>query len=309
MNITRRQFIEIGAATTAASMLSLNSFGAAAKTTARPIGFSLYGMKTLPVLDALDHCARIGYNNIEICVMDEFPTQLDSFTTTVQDAVRDRLKKRGLEVSSILFQGNIFRDDRQKEIIDIIKRSGEISHRLDKQNPPLLESVMAGKKEEWESSKHMMVDRLHTWAEAAGSVGVKVSVKAHYGHAAYSTDRLLWLYRTVNHPNLALTYDYSHFKAEGFEMEETMRALVPYASFIHVKDVAPWKPVRFLYPGEGTIDWVKYFRIIRELKYAGPILVEVSAHIHRLDHYEPIPAAENCYKSLSEARDIAYGEA
>ena len=91
-------------------------------------------------------------------------------------------------------------------------------------------------------------------------------------------------------------------------METTMRELIPHTGFVHVKDVAPWKPVRFLFPGEGTIDWVKYFRLIRELNYTGPILVEVSAHIHRLPKYEPVPSAALCYGVLSHARDTAYSE-
>jgi hypothetical protein len=51
---------------------------------------------------------------------------------------------------------------------------------------------------------------------------------------------------------------------------------------------------------------VRYFQIIRELNYTGPILVEVSGHIHKLSNYEPIPSAEKCFKALSQARDKAY---
>jgi sugar phosphate isomerase/epimerase len=177
---------------------------------------------------------------------------------------------------------------------------------LNEKAPPLLESVMGGKKEEWATNKNLMVDRLGKWAEAAGSSGVKVAVKAHAGNAVYASDQLLWLYRAVNHPALTLTYDYSHYKAEGFDMETTMREVIPHAGFIHVKDVALWKPLRFLFPGEGSIDWVQYFRILRELKYTGPILVEVSAHIHKLPNYEPLPSAQLCYDALSKARDTAY---
>ncbi len=308
-NPTRRRFLQLNSAAIMAGLLSSRSLRAAAAATnvTRPIGFSLYGMKSLPVLDALDHCARIGYNNVEICVMKDFPTQLDRFTRPQQLAVRDRARERGLEISSILFEGTLFREDRQGEMLDAIKRAGEISHVLDEARPPLLESVMQGKKNQWDTDKNAVVDRLGAWASAAGTVGVKVAVKAHAGSAVYSSERLLWLYRQVNHPNLTLTYDYSHYKAEGFDLETTMREVIPFTSFIHVKDVTLWHPVRFLFAGEGTIDWVRYFQLIRELNYTGPILVEVSAHIHRLPEYEPVPSAERCYQALSAARDKAFG--
>lgn len=308
---SRRRFLQLSSTAMAASVFSPRAMQAAAPVAsaakARPIGFSLYGMKSLPVLDALDECARIGYNNVEICVMKDFPTALPQFDRATQLAVRDRARKHRLDISSLLVHGNLFREEaHQKKIIEEIKRAGEISQVLDEKQPPLLESVMGGKTEEWDHGKHMMVDRLTAWLEAADSVGVRFSVKAHYGNAVHSPERLLWLYRQVNHPALALTYDYSHYKAEGFDMEETMRQVIPHASFIHVKDVALWRPVRFLFPGEGTIDWVRYFELIRELNYTGPILVEVSAHIHRLAKYEPIPAAELCHAALSQARDQAY---
>jgi sugar phosphate isomerase/epimerase len=313
MNSSRRRFVKLGSTALAFGCLAPHRLCAEpveerlSKT--RPIGFSLYGMKSLPVLDALDQCARIGYDNVELCIMDEFPTELDKFNPSLQREVRDRARQHNLEISSLLFHGAIFGDEqKQREDLETIKRAGEIANVLDEKHPPLLESVMGGKKDAWESGKNMMVDRLGKWASAAGDAGVKIAVKAHAGNAVFSSEQLLWLYKAVNHPALTLTYDYSHYKAEGFDMETTMREVIPHAGFIHVKDVAPEKPVRFLLPGEGTINWVKYFRLIRELQYTGPILVEVSAHIHRLPAYEPVLSAELCYRALSTARDMAYRE-
>jgi inosose dehydratase len=314
MNHARRRFLQVGSSAMAAGLLSIGSKPSKASTPPtfselRPIGFSLYGMKSLPVLEALDHCARIGYPNVEICIMEDFPTELDKFTPAIQQAVRDRARQNDLTISSLLFHGSIFGNaEKQKKDLDTIKRAGEVSQVLDETNPPLLESVMGGKKGEWETSKNLMVDRLGKWAEAAGSAGVKVAVKAHAGNAVYASEQLLALYRAVNHPALTLTYDYSHYKAEGFDMETTMREVIPHTGFVHVKDVELSNPYRFLLPGKGTIDWVKYFQILRELKYTGPVLVEVSAHVHRLPTYEPLPSAKFCYDTLSKARDAAYGE-
>ncbi len=312
MSLSRRCFVQAGSTAIAASLLAHKAASAQSEalkswSQPRPIGFSLYGMKSLPVPDALGHCARIGYNTVDLCIMEGFPTELGMFTPAMQREIRDRAVDLNLEISSLLFHGSIFAKDTQhQEDLDTIKRAGEVASVLNEQRPPLLESVMGGKKSEWPEGKQLMVQRLGKWADAASSAGVKVAVKAHAGNAVYAPEQLLWLYKTVDHPALTLTYDYSHYKAEGFDMEPTMREVIPHTGFIHVKDVALWEPVRFLFPGEGTIDWVRYFQVIRELNYTGPILVEVSAHIHRLPKYDPVPSAERCYAALSKARDLAY---
>ena len=68
-------------------------------------------------------------------------------------------------------------------------------------------------------------------------------------------------------------------------------------------------PAKYLLVGEGKIDYVKYFRLLEELKYRGPILVEVSAQIHRLPGYAPVKTAEKCYAFLSGMRERALGSA
>ncbi|MSU50709.1 MAG: sugar phosphate isomerase/epimerase [Opitutus sp.] len=300
MPSTRRQFLQFTSAALAAATLP-RLHAAAAKGKARPIGFSLYGMKALPVLDALDHCKRIGYDNVELCLMKDFPTELGKFSPAAQRDVRDRLRSTGLELSSLLVHIDLTAAQ-QGPAIEVIKGAGEIARQLDDRSPPLIESVTGGKADAWEATKEQLVGNMRRWAETAGPMGVKIAVKAHYGQVINSPDRLLWLYKRVNHPAFTLTYDYSHFQAEGFELEPTLRAVIPHTGFIHMKDlVVGEKPAKYLLVGEGKIDYVKYFRLLRELKYAGPILVEVSAQIHNRPGYEPVPTAEKCYAFLSRS--------
>lgn len=301
MPSTRRQFLQLSTAALAAAALPRPAAAAAAKGKARPIGFSLYGMKSLPVLEALDHCKRIGYDNVEMCLMKDFPSELGKFSATDQRAVRDRLRSTGLEPSSLLVHIDLTAAN-QAPALEIIKGSAAVAHALDDRRPPLIESVTGGKSADWEATKEKVAANMRIWAETAGAAGVKIAVKAHYGQVINTPDRILWLYRKVNHPAFTLTYDYSHYQAEGFELEPTLRAVIPHTGFMHMKDlVVGEKPAKYLLVGEGKIDYVKYFRLLRELKYHGPILVEVSAQIHRLPGYQPVPTAEKCYAFLANA--------
>ena len=307
MPTSRRQFLRQTAFSAAAAITASAQLRSAEKSprSRRPIGFSLYGMKSLPVIDALNHCKRIGYENVELCLMKDFPTELGKFSPAEQKQVQAHLRSTGLDLSSLLVHINLVQPD-QKPALEVIKGASEVARTLDERRPPLIETVTGGKADEWDATKDRVAAHLRTWAETAAAGGTRIAIKAHYGHVVNSPDRILWLYRKVNHPGLTLTYDYSHYQAEGFELEPTLRAVIPHTGFIHMKDlVVGEKPAKYLLVGQGKIDYVKYFRVLDELKYRGPILVEVSAQIHRLPGYQPIPTAEKCYAFLSAARDRA----
>jgi sugar phosphate isomerase/epimerase len=301
MHLNRRQFLHQSLSALAVAAAARPTAAAPAQGKSRPIGFSLYGMKSLPVLEGLDHCKRIGYDNVELCLMKDFPTELGKFTPAQQRDVRGKLRATGLEISSLLVHINLVAPD-QQSALDVIKGSAEVARNLDDRRPPLIESVTGGKAEEWDATKDRVAANLRVWAETAAAAGTRIAIKAHYGQVVNAPDRILWLHKKVNHPGLTLTYDYSHYQAEGFELEPTLRAVIPHTGFIHMKDlVVGEKPAKYLLVGQGKIDYVKYFRLLRELKYSGPILVEVSAQIHRLPDYQPIPTAEKCYAFLSRA--------
>lgn len=306
MTPTRRQFLQLTSAafaTVAAPAFLRAAAADSPATRPRPLGFSLYGMKTLPVLDALDHVACIGYRQIELCLIPGFPTEPAAFSAESRRAVRDRVRSLGLTVSSLMLSINLPVDARVHAAnLDKIKAAGELAHQLDDQTPPLVETIMGGKPDAWETTKHDLAARLRTWGEAAAAAGITLCVKAHADHAVNAPDRHLWIYQQARHPNLAINYDYSHFQYEGFALDESLRLLLPHTRYIHVKDVVLNKrPASFLLPGDGHIDYARYFRLLRELNYTGPVVVEVSSQLSNRPGYDGVKSAERAFASLSAA--------
>jgi sugar phosphate isomerase/epimerase len=93
----------------------------------------------------------------------------------------------------------------------------------------------------------------------------------------------------------------------GISLEGSLKELIPYTSFIHVKDVsgAPDHP-DFKLAGDGTIDYVSYFKLLAASGYSGPIIAEVSSQLSRVPSYDPLAAARHSYQPLDRAARDAH---
>lgn len=303
---SRRSFLYQAAAAVAAVSLP-----AWAKTPApgarrpRDFGFSLYGMKSVPLPESLEHLARIGYRQIELALMPGFPADPARFSPASRRDARARIQAHGLTLSSLMVNITLVGDDRAHAAsLEVIKAAGELAHQLAGPTPPVIETIMGGKPDTWTATREPMAERLRAWGETARAADITLCVKAHAAHAVNSPDRLQWIVQRAGQPRLALAYDYSHFQFAGLELEATLRALLPQTRFVHLKDVAPNEPSpRFLLPGEGTIDYPRYFRLLDTLNYTGPAIVEVSAQISSRPGYDPVRTAEQCYAVLRRAAE------
>lgn len=294
----RRHFLRI-----AAGALALPSFCRGAEPASPSLGFSLYGMKSLPLDAALRTCAGIGYSHVELALNAGYPTEPKVFSRAARKAAVDQLESLKLGLPCLMLNISLTADD-QAHVAALaqIAEAGQMAHDMAPAAPPLLETVLGGKPATWEQQKAGMTARLHDWAAAAEKAKIQIAVKAHVASAVNSPERLLWLMDQVKSPALVVAYDYSHFELQAFDMEESMAALLPRAKFIHVKDSAGEKgKFQFLLPGQGRTDYRKYFALLRKFRYVGPVCVEVSAQIFNQPGYDPVAAAKSSYAALSQA--------
>lgn len=267
------------------------------------LGFSLYGMKSLPLAEAMDICAKIGYSHVEFALLEGFPTALDVFNSDDRKAAVERLQALKLRLPCLMLNISLMADKTaHAAALESIGRAGALARLLVPDNPPILETVLGGKPDEWDMVRERMAARLSDWAEAATNAKTTIAIKAHVMSAVNSPDRLLWLLDQVKSPAIKVAYDYSHFELQRISMEESMQALLPHTKFIHVKDtVGEPAKFQFLLPGDGRTDYVKYFSLLKSHKYAGPVCVEVSGQIWKTPDYDPVAAARKCFVALSAA--------
>ncbi len=297
--MNRRTFVRaLGAAGAA---IALRPHGTVAAPPTIGLGFSLYGMKSLPLAAALETCAGIGYRNVELALMPGFPAEPQALSAADRKVLRELLAKHGLSVSGLMDNLSLTADDAAHAAnLDRIRAAAELARDLAPESPPVLETVLGGKPAEWDTLRERMASRVRDWARASAEGGITVCLKPHVNSAVNSPERLLWLHKHAASLAVKLCYDFSHFAVQGMDLATTLEAILPETRFIHVKDVegAPDK-VRFLLPGEGRIDYSQYAALLRKHAWSGPVVVEVSAMISKQPAYDPVDTARKCFAALA----------
>ena len=263
--------------------------------------FSLYGMRSLPLDEALRACAKIGYDAVELAVMPEWHADPARLNKEQRRGLRDRLAELRLALPALMENLPLTVDDKTHRLqLDRSRAAAELGRELSPAAPPLIETILGGRPGEWDKLKNQFVQRLGQFAEVMASRQTILAVKPHRGQAMNLPEHALWLLEQVKSSSIKLAYDYSHFQFRKLSIAETLKAMLPQTRFIHVKDVREEKGrTEFLLPGDGTIDYAELFRRLREANYQDCVCVEVSGQIHQRKGYDPLTTARRCYENLA----------
>lgn len=294
--LSRRAFLAVGGVTAAA---------AAAPTVG--LSFGSYALWMLTWGDALELIGRTGYDGVELALMPGWPTEPKLLSRTDRMYIRSRLGDMGLALPAVLEQLRVA-DPTQTlhRNLERLRRAIELGADLAPGKPPIVETTLGRSPEEWDAVKSQFVDEIGEWVRVAGTSDTVICFKPHVGNAVNNIERSLWLVDQVDSPHFRCTYDYSHLWLAGYDLMESLDALLPICPYIHVKDASRTSDGhRFLLPGDAETDYVAMFRKLRQTGYSGFVNVEVSAQLHKSDDFHPIDAAMTCYDRMEAAFESA----
>ncbi len=301
-SMTRRDFLTFSAAVGGAILAGRPA--AAASPSKIGFGFSLYGMKSIDVTQALKICADIGYSGVELCCLKDWPCDPALLKKADRDKLRTELEDLALDLPCLMENlGLLVSDAQHTTNLERLKNVCELGHELSPEAPPLIETVLGGKPDEWPMVRERMVERLRDWEKVAAASKTIVAIKAHVSGALHTPQDAKWLVQQINSPWIRLVYDYSHFQRQQFNLKESLSLMLPETVFVHIKDnvVKAGKP-EFALPGDaGDVDYVEYLTLLREGGYRGSVVVEVSAQVSGKPDYNPIAAAKRCYQNIQPA--------
>lgn len=265
-------------------------------------------MRSLPLEKAIDACASIGFRQVELATMPDWPADPAGLSAAARHKLREHLQANAVRVPALMENLSLAVDDAvQRTQLDRLRRVAGLGRDIDPDESPLIETVVGGKVGEWDKLKSTFVKRLNEWARVAESEQTILCIKPHRFGAMNTPADGVWLARQVNSPWIKLAYDFSHFdKRDGLSMESSIATMLPLVRFVHVKDVKlEGGKAQFLLPGEGDTDYVRLFKELLRQGYSGCVCVEASAMVQKRPNYDPIAAARSSYHVLVTALDKA----
>jgi len=267
------------------------------------LGLGNYGFKTYQTVDAIRFIAGVGYDSVELTMMPGWPTEPVKVSAEDRKKIRAALAAYGMALPSLLEAIPVLGE--HQENLERIRRVIQFGHDVNANVGgvgPCLQTHIGGASKDWEAKKNLVVERLRDWAEVGRSMKMPISIKGHNLNLNDSSERTLWIMKSVNSPWLCVIYDYSHYQAGGEDMDKSMDLLLPYTNMISIKDGKNYtdKPgYERLLPGDGTIDYVAYYRHLLKAGWSGHTVVEISAQLQAKPDYDPVYAAKHSYEKIA----------
>ena len=273
------------------------------------IGYSTWGMREVPIEEALPAIAGIGYQGVELSVAPGWITELYTLDAAKRARIRELLAGHGLVLTSVIRNASMVEEDPDKNAANLQSLRDAIDLAAELTQPDevsVMTSHLGGRAEDWEDKRDIAVERLLDLAHYAAKRDVVIAVEIHCGSMLNLPERVHWLFERVDHPNVRLNFDISHMEVMGIGIDESVPALAPYSVHTHVKDQRGLHPeFEFLTPGEGPFDFVHYLKAMQAAGYNGFITAEVSVMVQRRPGYDPFFHAQLAYWTLRKAFHVA----
>jgi sugar phosphate isomerase/epimerase len=270
------------------------------------LGYSTYALKMVDPFDALRLIKDVGYDALEVCAADGWPSEPDQFSASQQADLGKLANDLGFP-SPILFaliDVCAPQSDRMA-MLESTKKKFEMIQRMHYDNSPILITTTPGHSAPpWESGKEQIRDAFLSIADMAADNDIIVSIEAHAGTDFETPEKAVWMMEQTKHPNLKLDLDISHFVVEGSEMVHSVDLCAPHSAMVHIKDGKKVDgKIEFCLPGDGGIDIPGFLTALRANGLEDmPVFAEVSVQQSSQADYSPRGAAEFCYNALDKAR-------
>lgn len=300
-SVSRRRFLQ-HAVISSAIVCGMNPLLAESADQAKlSFGFTLYGMRKVPILEAVKVCSDIGYDSLELACMADWPCAPEVLSKAARTELAQRMNDCQLRLASLMENLSPLAEETTHQAnLERLKRLCELGHDLAPGSIPLIETVLGGKPADWNQVRNRMADRLQDWAAIAEAGKSIIALKPHVGGALHTPEGAVWLKEQLKSHSLKLAYDYSHFEVRGLPLKDSLQKMLPETAFIHVKDSqGDATKFQFILPGDGRTNYREYFEFLKQAGYTGPLVIEVSGQVHSRPDYDATIAARHCYGKLA----------
>ena len=272
------------------------------------LGFSMWSAPDVPVSELFPRIAAMGYQGIELSVLPQWTTALESLGPGERQELRDLAGEHDLEITSIASHSYLLDPDTRDAGIARIRGALELAVELSPEKPPCICTFSGGDPADWEDVKGKLVGEFAGLAKHAAAVGAHLALEAHVGCAMDKPEQLRWVLQQIDSPAAVLNFDYSHFQALDYTIEDSLSTLIDHIVHTHIKgNRGIWPENEFLTPGEpgDDYDYANYLTAFDSLGYTGFQTVEISMTVQRRADYDAYEHAQIGYDTMVKAFAVA----
>ncbi len=269
------------------------------------IAYSTYGLQSVDPFEVVGRVGAIGYEGLEINCGDDWPTAPDRFGEDHRKRLMESFQAAGFPPPVVMNLIHLcaFDEDPAEKRALLEATCGLARDLCWLDHAAVVTTTLGAQARSWEASRESIAARLRPYVEIAAEHNVILAAEAHVGQEMNTPEKARWLVETVDHPNLRLNFDYSHFLVCDIDLQHALDLNAEYAVHAHIKDGRTVDgQVVFALPGDDQLQLGDYLRQMYASGLRIPITVEVSAQIWNSDGYDPWRTAEHCFERLDAAR-------
>jgi sugar phosphate isomerase/epimerase len=260
------------------------------------------GQACLDVDSFLRKAVELGYRSVALVAKRPHVSPID-YDEAARRALRRRVSELGLEVSAIMGYSDFTAGLDHPGIPSAEMNAayiGTLSQLAADLGAPRLRifTGYAHRDLSYDTQYAEVVKGLQMAGREAARHGITLVVQNHHDIACHH-DQLLWLIQEIDRPNVRLAFDAwaPHLQGlRGQELIDAVERVGPYIEWTTVADYqiqarfryepsvvnyVPEAPplVRAVPPGEGEIDYLRFFEGLRRAGYQGPVAYEMCASL------------------------------
>ena len=219
---------------------------------------------------SLARVAWCGFKEVELAAIPGMCEHIQPASDDVK-VVRDQIEAAGLKAVAIEAAMNLTVPENIPRFLTVLRFAAQLGIEV-------VNTGNGGISDDLESERavHAAIRQI---APRAQELGVLVGIKAHVKQAIYNTASALRALEAVDIEGWGINYDASHLYRVGYDMVQAVRQLGTRIASVHIRDtlerVIPIGPPPTQVPGRGSIDLRAVLCALQELRYGGPIDLEI----------------------------------
>jgi len=229
------------------------------------LGVNSVLFKPFSIMEAMQAIKRAGFDGVELSAIKGMCEHLDLDNWNIEE-VKAAQAETGLELLAM-------------EVASLDEDRLTLAFKAAKELGVPVVNVGPGGKLGVEEDVIASIETLTARAKLAAEYGVTLCCKAHVGCAIYNTPTTLRAMDAIKEESFGVDMDPSHIWRAGENPAEALPQVVSRVKHVHIRDCKGPGPNPGLPAmqacGRGDIDLVGYFKALVDVKYEGPVDLEV----------------------------------